>query len=228
MASEHYINSYRDLAVNAIEDLKNYANDEGPERLMVSYRGYTEDLERLDNTTPVAPVSPDATGKCGELVTVGYGSPGSLQMVMDGELDHAGITGLSSGVFTEPVCFRSQAVELLADAQTKSNYWAGQCGELYSKVETLKADNSALTARVKELEKFRENAMESIRLDNEYFDKSQAQIKALKAKLAAAERALTIWDELPDNTGSAGLMAAWFIKAGTIVREARAALGGKP
>lgn len=62
MASEPYINSYRDLAVNAIADLKNYANDEGPERLMVSYRGYTEDLERLDNTGPVAPVSPDATG----------------------------------------------------------------------------------------------------------------------------------------------------------------------
>ncbi|OPE72569.1 hypothetical protein BEU27_30265, partial [Bacillus anthracis] len=48
-----------------------------------------EDAERIENTrpTPVTPVSPDADGKCGELVTVGYGYVNSL-----GELEYAHAT----------------------------------------------------------------------------------------------------------------------------------------
>ncbi|WLF95713.1 hypothetical protein Q5698_08520 [Brucella intermedia] len=46
------------------------------------------------------------------------------------------------------VCLRSQAEELLAAVRARSVYWAGQCGELCSKVEDLKADNAALTAKL--------------------------------------------------------------------------------
>jgi len=103
---------------------------------------------------------------------------------------------------------RSQAEELLADAQTKSNYWAGQCGELYSKVETLKADNAALTARVKELDRCHEGTIDLC-------NKKTAQIEALEAQLAAAEKALT---EIASLTQTTDLL--WWQE------RARAALGG--
>lgn len=64
--------------------------------------------------TPVAPVSPDATGKCGELVTVGY-APSEYGIGLD--FQQLGISRLypkscASGAVA--VVTRSQAVELLA------------------------------------------------------------------------------------------------------------------
>lgn len=46
--SERDIKTWKDLALNAIEDLKNYAHDEGPERRMVSYNCYQEDIAHLE------------------------------------------------------------------------------------------------------------------------------------------------------------------------------------
>lgn len=72
--------------------------------------------------TPVAPVSPDATGKCEELVTVGY-APSEYDMGLD--YQQLGISRLypkscASGAVA--VVTRSQAVELLAakDARIKA------------------------------------------------------------------------------------------------------------
>ncbi|MFE0233501.1 Lar family restriction alleviation protein [Brucella anthropi] len=75
-----------------------------------------EDAATRWNTrpTPVAPVSPDATGKCGELVTVGY-APSEYGIGLD--FQQLGISRLypkscASGAVA--VVTRSQAVELLA------------------------------------------------------------------------------------------------------------------
>lgn len=74
-----------------------------------------EDAERLENTrpTPVAPVSPDTDGKCGELGTVAwnctYPSYGHFTL-KEHEAKHA----IEEGATVEELCFRSQVNELLA------------------------------------------------------------------------------------------------------------------
>jgi hypothetical protein len=41
--------TWRQLALDAVEDLKNYALDSGPERRMVSYRAYQKAIAKLVN-----------------------------------------------------------------------------------------------------------------------------------------------------------------------------------
>ena len=54
-------------------------------------------------------------------------------------------------------------------------------------------------------------------------DPALKRISVLETQLAAA---IAIWDELPDNTSSLAAMSAWFLKAGPIIKKARATLGG--
>lgn len=63
--------------------------------------------------TPVAPVSPDATGKCVELETTGYMRPEDLQQ------SSFWVSANQNAYYREPVCFRSQAAELLAAKDDK-------------------------------------------------------------------------------------------------------------
>lgn len=93
-------------------------------------------------TTPVAPVSPDATGKCGELVTIKV-LPDQTELVT-----------------------RSQAVELLAAERAKTERWHKKAMDagvivhsdgttshpMRKELDSLKADNAAQAARIKELE----------------------------------------------------------------------------
>ncbi|MDH0125470.1 hypothetical protein N7376_15790 [Brucella intermedia GD04153] len=172
-----------------------------------------EDAERLENTrtTPVAPVSPDTDGKCGELVTVGY-------MVSHEE-------GL--GIVEEPVCYRSQAEELLAAERAEKDGWkelhdAAQvavkerteaCNNLYKQVNDLKADNAAKDARI--------NFLERVTKDQETQITAQ---EVLEAKLASAEKALEAarpyvedYDTRRHNTG-----------VDETLTQIDAVLGGKP
>lgn len=173
--------------------------------------------------TPVAPVSPDTTGKCGELVTYrieayegtryenGYfQSEGpDWRAVEDPEGDYV---------------TRSQAVELLAAERAekeiaernrdaaRENFLTMQksAAKLLERAEKAEADNAALTARVKEL-RIDRAAWEAVATD------IRKQAKALEAKLTAAEKALT---EIASFTQTTDLL--WWQE------RARAALGGKP
>ncbi len=176
-----------------------------------------EDAEHLENTrpSPVAPVSPDTDGKCGELVTVGY-------MVSHEE-------GL--GIVEEPVCYRSQAEELLAAERAEKDGWkelhdAAQvavkerteaCNNLYKQVNDLKADNAAKDARIKAFVEYEQEA-EGVK------ELYLGQIEALEAKLAAAEKALKTarpyvedYDTRRHNTG-----------VDETLTQIDAVLGGKP
>lgn len=111
-----------------------------------------EDAERLENTrtTPVAPVSPDTDGKCGELVTVAKqhrlirgGYPGSWQPYAS--------PIFSDDVFeTRELVTRSQAEELLVAERVKNQTQAETIDKLHGIITKLEADNAAKDKQLKE------------------------------------------------------------------------------
>ncbi|MDQ4680222.1 hypothetical protein [Stenotrophomonas maltophilia group sp. RNC7] len=136
-----------------------------------------EDAERLENTrtTPVAPVSPDTDGKCGELVTVAQAHFDEF-----GEFDDI---AWIKGFHPHPECIqlvtRSQAVELLAEEREKALFLkstmetAQTLCELKDKtIASLEADNAAKDERL----------VDCRSVINEF----KREIKNLEAKLAAA------------------------------------------
>jgi len=180
----------------------------------------TTAIERWNTRpTPVAPVSPDAAGKCGELETVGV----------------TGVMPGSSGGFTQAVfrsddvpanvavCLRSQAVELLAaEIRRERDLAAKQLSEV---VDRMSDDYIALKAEL-------DQAVGVIE------DRS-SEYEALEAKLAAAEkdrdRAVEWRDHDKDRAeryrSALERIAArnGIPMAGSFAAEvARAALGGKP
>nr|WP_278436718.1 hypothetical protein [Brucella anthropi] len=186
--------------------------------------------EKMYSLTPVAPVSPDATGKCGELVTVGYGYVNSL-----GELEYAAPT--ASEMRSTPLCLRSQAVELLAEAERRNSELerelTGVRNSYFEEKKARLADNAALTARVKELEAdVKREARSSTHNAQDCLDE-QLRAEALEAKLAAAERALEPFaehanDRAVDDTGWRDKETVKIVVSIGDLRKARAALGGKP
>lgn len=186
-----------------------------------------EDAERLENTrtTPVAPVSPDTDGKCGELVTVAQAHFDEF-----GEFDDI---AWIKGFHPHPECIqlvtRSQAEELLAGRDVVIETQANSIDKLERKVrhwqeraEKAEADNAAQAARIKELE----NAL----LETAALLRARtAQAEALEAKLAAAQEALEpfalISSEgvIKQETGHVTV-----ITCAEYFHKARAARGGKP
>ncbi len=177
--------------------------------------------------TPVAPVSPDADGKCRELETVmrryrGTDWPEHYPWAYLNESECQGEAG--PRWIIEELCLRSQAVELLAAERAekeiaernrdaaRENFLTMQksAAKLLERAEKAEADNAALTARVKEL-RIDRAAWEAVATD------IRKQAKALEAKLTAAEKALT---EIASFTQTTDLL--WWQE------RARAALGGKP
>ena len=210
------------------------------------------------NHAPVAPVSPDATGKCGELVTVGY-------MVSHEE-------GL--GAVEEPLVTRSQALELLAAERAESDRLAGIASEQMARAEKAEADNAAKDAEWQVAAKLgsevnRNLAQQVVSLDaklmaaearvkelEEAIDRSEGDYwrflhnqclelgkahTALEAKLTAAEKALGPFADIADliDAETEGMAETdeliihfhdyEFAKwPVSLFRKARAALGGKP
>ncbi|KAB2712835.1 hypothetical protein F9K88_07715 [Brucella intermedia] len=200
-----------------------------------------EDAEHLENTrpTPVAPVSPDATGKCGELVTVAWFQP-SQRCCDNGWME---AMAWQEGEFSAPVVLRSQAEELLAAERAKKEMLAESLHIQIKRVNELEADNAALTARVKELERVETELCTSIGLLEDKLNAANGKIEALvqslayetaheatkraealEAKLAAAEQALKTarpyvedYDTRRHNTG-----------VDETLTQIDAVLGGKP
>lgn len=98
-----------------------------------------EDAERLENTrtTPVAPVSPDTDGKCGELVTVAWFQP-SQRCCDNGWME---AMAWQEGEFSAPVVLRSQAEELLAAERAAQQ-------RLLDIIEEANDDKEALEAKL--------------------------------------------------------------------------------
>jgi hypothetical protein len=109
MASEYCKFPHCECSMGAAERCKRIRTRPAPADLKAGDRKHYKLIRKSLQNKGLLPADTD-TG----LETIGYGSPGSLQMVMDGQMDHASVTSTSGGVFTEPVCFRSQAEELLA------------------------------------------------------------------------------------------------------------------
>lgn len=165
-----------------------------------------EDAERLENTrpTPVAPVSPDATGKCGELVTVAWFQP-SQRCCDNGWME---AMAWQEGEFSAPVVLRSQAEELLAAEIRRERDLAEK--QLSEVVDRMSDDYLALKAEL-------DQAVGVIE------DRS-SEYEALEAKLTAAEKALKSarpyvedYDTRRHNTG-----------VDETLTQIDAALGGKP
>ncbi|WP_431570230.1 hypothetical protein [Brucella tritici] len=183
-----------------------------------------EDAERLENTrpSPVAPVSPNATGKCGELVTVAQIDTGRKWRV------HF----LTRPVRGEELVTRSQAEELLAAERAETERWQSIAKTRWQKLGKALADNAALTARIDVLESLRPHWAKGYSSDSiaaqaattaltelwkilgaSNQTEAVSKVVALEAKLAAAEKDVATWKanfwDLSDKT-------------------ARAAMGGKP
>ncbi len=90
--------------------------------------------------TPVATVSPDATGKCGELVTVAWFQP-SQRCCDNGWME---AMAWQEGEFSAPVVLRSQAVELLAAERAEKEKLEAAWLEAEGIISDLKADNERL------------------------------------------------------------------------------------
>ncbi|MGI8390497.1 hypothetical protein [Brucella anthropi] len=148
-------------------------------------------------STPVAPAATD-TG----LVTVAYGN----FREPDGALVGLCEEGNPNWTGSKPLCDLSQAEELLAAERARSVYWAGQCGELFSKVEDLKADNAAQAARIKEYET---GLVDFHR-----------EVSDLEAKLAAANGTI--------NQCRLAFAGQVSVQSAIEKIDARAVLGGKP
>ncbi|GEM_PF-888390 len=216
-----------------------------------------EDAERLENTrtTPVAPVSPDTDGKCGELVTVAKqhrlirgGYPGSWQPYAS--------PIFSDDVFeTRELVTRSQAEELLAAERAEKDGWkelhdAAQvavkerteaCNSLYRQNTDLEAKLAAKDARIKELEETKAVIAADKKILLDLAATNGDKVTTLEAKLSAAEKALEPLADIADliDAETEGMaetdelvlhfhdyeFAKWPV---SFFREARAARGGKP
>lgn len=194
--------------------------------------------------TPVAPVSPDATGKCGELVTVAWQRKHPAAGWMDcGEeyiphyRDH--------GQEVRELSPRSQAEELLAaerakyrdameklvDSQREKLVWQQQAIDL-------KADNAALTAEISAISGHLDceadsdsilHTLREIEADKAIYKESA---ETLEAKLAAAEKAVERaeigFDQIHQSLMSNGPKQASGEVTAFFLAETRAARGGKP
>lgn len=182
---------------------------------------------------------PDATGKCGELVTVAQAHFDEF-----GEFDDI---AWIEGFHPHPECIqlvtRSQAEELLAAERAEKEMLAESLHIQIKRVNELEADNAALTARVKELERVETELCTSIGLLEDKLNAANGKIEALvqslayetaheatkraealEAKLAAAEQALKTarpyvedYDTRRHNTG-----------VDETLTQIDAVLGGKP
>ncbi|GAA5664933.1 hypothetical protein Brsp07_03432 [Brucella sp. NBRC 14130] len=172
--------------------------------------------------TPVAPVSPDANGKCGELVTVAWFQP-SQRCCDNGWME---AMAWQEGEFSAPVVLRSQAEELLASEIRRERDLAAK--QLSEVVDRMSDDYLALKAEL-------DQAVGVIE------DRS-SEYEALEAKLAAAEKALEPFvsffneamkgftegyaERTPSDKPVLGWNNAYLLMQHFI--EARATLGGKP
>lgn len=183
-----------------------------------------EDAERLENTrtTPVAPVSPDTDGKCGELVTVAWQRKHPTEGWMDcreEDIPHY----RDHGQEVRELSPRSQAAELLAAERAKTERWHKKAMDagvivhsdgttshpMRKERDDLKADN----ARKDYLLSVSDTVAQQ--LQNQIVTLT-LQKEALEAKLAAAEKALEEADEALQADAIASAHAA-----------IRAVLGGK-
>ncbi|QNQ43008.1 hypothetical protein [Brucella intermedia] len=156
-------------------------------------------------TSPVMPRPAPAATDTG-LVTVAQ-----AYVNEDGECEEI---AWIEGLFPHPECIqlvtRSQAEELLAAERADKRIWMEKAAIEAERVQRLEADNAAQAARIKELDRCHEGTIDLC-------NHKTAQIEALEAKLAAAEKALTEADEALQADAIASAHAA-----------IRAALGGKP
>ncbi len=157
-------------------------------------------------TTPVAPVSPDATGKCGELVAVGEVS--TVRESIAAFAGHMLSRQLKPG---DLLCFRSQAVELLAaEIRRERDLAAKQLSEV---VDRMSDDYIALKAEL-------DQAVGVIE------DRS-SEYEALEAKLAAAQKALEPFAEAAEVALISGNPPGNHVDAICFL-EARAVWRGNP
>lgn len=101
-----------------------------------------------------------------------------------------------------------------------------ECANLANSLDGSEHARSELTARVKELDRCHEGTIDLC-------NQKTAEIKALEAKLAAAERALEPFaehanDRAVDDTGWRDKETVKIVVSIGDLRKARAALGGKP
>nr|DAE48929.1 MAG TPA: outer capsid protein sigma-1 attachment protein [Caudoviricetes sp.] len=240
----------------------------------------------LSSPTPVAPVSPDATGKCGELETVAWTNKAQLSFLKDDQWKVIPMAMWAKEYQAASdddigLCDRSQAEELLAaeqherdmlkadfnDINAERHRWKDRAEkaeadnaakdaqlalaetsmlEMHQDLNKLEADNAALTARVKELEKALETEKTLSRGDwacQRDVDQMSIKLEALEAKLKAAEKARDAmrkaavdycWQRYkgrdPMNLKDPAVFTSHeWEKIGEVMDEAaRAALGGKP
>lgn len=207
--------------------------------------------------TPVAPVSPDATGKCGELVTVAWFQP-SQRCCDNGWME---AMAWQEGEFSAPVVLRSQAVELLAAEREKSLFFktAMETAQTFCglKDKTIANLEAKLAAEIRRERDLAEKQLSEVvdRMSDDYLalkaelDQSvgviedrSSEYEALEAKLAAAEKALepfvSFFNEAmkgftegyAERTPSDKPVLGWnnaYLLMQHFI-EARATLGGKP
>ncbi|MGK8640357.1 hypothetical protein ACRS7F_13375 [Brucella anthropi] len=166
---------------------------------------------------PFSIPKPDATGKCGELKTIGFVPP----MFAEGKGANYNdiFRSVSIAENYTAVVTRSQAVELLAAERAEKEELDAECRVLAKRC--IEKD-----ARIKELDRCHEGTIDLC-------NQKTVQIEALEAKLAAAERALEPFaehanDRAVDDTGWRDKETVKIVVSIGDLRKARAVLGGKP
>lgn len=120
------------------------------------------------------------------LETVGYVTPGWLAKHCSAHTISAQLTP----AWTEAVVTRSQAEELLAEKDKTIALAETTMIEMHQDLNKLEADNAALTARIKELEKECDDFCADLNQERKSHESAHNRAEDLKAKLAAAEKSL--------------------------------------
>ncbi len=141
--------------------------------------------------TPVAPVSPDATGKCGELVTVGYVHRGTIGLLMEGAVSKAVIVPNAGGDFNTPVMLVEQAEELLAAKDDHITWLKRQLEAAQGRARNA-ATNSAKFEELLAAERAEKERLAGIASEQmARAEKAEADNAALTAKLETANALVT-------------------------------------
>ncbi|WP_176074645.1 hypothetical protein [Brucella intermedia] len=178
----------------------------------------TEAISEFTHPTPVASVSPDATGKCGELVTVAWQYRIKIDGVYSGWYASEHHRSPSKAEEQRELVTRSQAEELLAEERAEKENEQYYITVLCSDIKELKADNAAKDAEISNLKAINANLMG----DDE--DKPRYTTKRLRHEIACATEALEA-----DNAAMTARVkelridrAAWEAVATDIRKQAKA------
>ena len=168
-------------------------------------------------TRPAAPVE--------GLETIGYVHRGTAALLMEGAVSKAVLVQKPGGDFKHPVVFAEQAEAIIAaikaDCRKVVEDYHTLATNASKRADDLEADNAALTARVKDLERINKTQATSAEVIFSAATNDAKKIRPLETQLAAARKGLAFYADVHKYPAPlTGGMGALWSDCGAIARAA--------